>query len=648
MRGRLSLAAAAALLLFCNAPAPAQPPALPKDPDAWKAALVVLTPSPQSYNILSNFARLDFRVSFDILKSCWGRMQSPQIKHDLLDVFARQQPGHQDPFILKIIHMGATDPSLQVQNEALSLVQPFAFRNFATDYAAYLDWSARHVDQDPDTATRESLREVAAQLNRARGADFVRIAKELTFPDLGYPSFSGSYSTDSDIYARRRKMVDDAGILPALAKSLKPENETDVIVAALQPLRLLRTSEAFQRQSILPLIDPNEPRDVRIQALGIAATPENKWLAPILVKQLLETFPDPPGFDLLQPLATIADPSVIPTLVAMVLDGDTRDGTVNIGYVIGQMVGLPWDGSRDAAWWRTWWERNHMRFDQPGREAVLPKVTVRKRAVAVNIAPRIAFAVQTQLHHLPGDPMHAIGNDSGQSYVLVVPPGIQPGTGDPHDSDPGLIVVLPGGDGNGVTVTPFWTEVEEHAFKGRYIVALAVAPPHSPDQPSAWTTRSEAAKSHTPGPTAEQFADAIARSVVKEYRIRPDRVFLHGVSDSGPAVYSASVDEETPFRGFYILSSKFSSTQLPPLKPAKGRRYLIQHSQDDRVAPYWMAEAAQKLLLAQGAVVRLLPYQGNHGYNFQDDPFANIAKAVAWLEGPSPAKTGSKPAPHRP
>lgn len=132
----------------------------------------------------------------------------------------------------------------------------------------------------------------------------------------------------------------------------------------------------------------------------------------------------------------------------------------------------------------------------------------------------------------------------------------------------------------------------------------------------------------------------IVKDVAATQAVALDRVYLHGAADSGPVAYACSLEETTPFHGFYILASAFKSAQLPTLAHAKGRRYLIQHSKEDKVSPYWMAAAAQKLLSQHGAVARLLPYRGNHGYDFAEDIFAQMGVAIAWLEGTKPEEIG--------
>ena len=132
--------------------------------------------------------------------------------------------------------------------------------------------------------------------------------------------------------------------------------------------------------------------------------------------------------------------------------------------------------------------------------------------------------------------------------------------------------------------------------------------------------------------STEKFVAEIVQDVVASHAVDHNRVYLHGATDSGPTAYACSLDETTPFKGFYIFASAFKSANLPPLSRAKNRRYLIQHSSDDRTAPFIMAAAAQKILTEQGAVVRLEPYKGSHGYVFTDPNADPIGGAIEWLD----------------
>lgn len=76
--------------------------------------------------------------------------------------------------------------------------------------------------------------------------------------------------------------------------------------------------------------------------------------------------------------------------------------------------------------------------------------------------------------------------------------------------------------------------------------------------------------------------------------------------------------------------SVFKPDLLPPLEKAKGHAYFLYHSPDDRVCPFRMAEQAEKDLKKNGAVVKLMTYQGGHGW--RGDLYDNIRDGIEWLE----------------
>jgi predicted esterase len=76
--------------------------------------------------------------------------------------------------------------------------------------------------------------------------------------------------------------------------------------------------------------------------------------------------------------------------------------------------------------------------------------------------------------------------------------------------------------------------------------------------------------------------------------------------------------------------SVFKPDYLPPLKNARGHAYFIDHSPDDRICPFRMAEAAKKSLEEHGARVQLNVYEGGHGW--RGEIYARIKRGIRWLE----------------
>ena len=105
---------------------------------------------------------------------------------------------------------------------------------------------------------------------------------------------------------------------------------------------------------------------------------------------------------------------------------------------------------------------------------------------------------------------------------------------------------------------------------------------------------------------------------------------LPSLSSSGPAAYATSLQQETAITGSYVAMSVYNKKHLPPLSRAKGRAYYIEHSPDDKVCPFWMADRATKELAAAKARVEFSKYEGGHGW--RGNLYGRIRKAVVWLE----------------
>ena len=282
----------------------------------------------------------------------------------------------------------------------------------------------------------------------------------------------------------------------------------------------------------------------------------------------------------------------------------------------------------DGGWWHIWWDRNKASYPEDVQAVPFPKVMIRKSHEANG------FYIRRHAE------LHLLGDNPQRAYWLLCPaynaPAKEADGSAPPPSKPafGLIVALADGAGNGEDLTDFWQNAIQKSLKDGYFVALPIAPKWSAHQPAAWITQQNMAQVKEARFSTETFLRDIVKDIQARYPIDPNRLFLHGVGEGGLAAYACSLNDTTPFKGFYILSSPFKTAQLPPLTHARGRRYLIQQSKEDKVIPYFQAAAADELLRKQAAVVKLVPTAGEHGYKFADSPWEQVAQAITWLEAP--------------
>jgi predicted esterase len=434
------------------------------------------------------------------------------------------------------------------------------------------------------------------------------------------------FGETSDLAQVRRRAALEAGILNGLEKALAPPVPTNPTV--IYVVRNLQPDEAFVKRAVLPLTTKNSPQYIRYAAASILGAVKSAWASDLLFNMLMEDYPSSDSWIFLQALSTATDPHLIPKMIALLEADDSQDTAQLLNIALRKLTGSKIDRMHDGGWWHIWWDRNKTDFSEDVQAIPYPRVMVRKSIEANGFFIRR----RAELHLLDDDPQRA--------YWLLCPAYIAPTTAQngpvapPRKPSFGLIVGLADGVGNGEDLTDFWQEAIQKSLKDGYFVALPIAPKWSAKQPAAWLTQQSLAQVKEARFSTETFLHDVVKDVEGRYPIDPSRLFLHGVGDGGLAAYACSLNDNTPFKGFYVLSAPFKTAQLPALTHAKGRRYVIQASKDDKVTPFFQAAAADELLRKQAAAVKLVVTKGAHGYKFADMPWDQIAQDIAWLEAP--------------
>eukprot|EP00913_Durusdinium_trenchii_P008903 g8369.t1 len=175
----------------------------------------------------------------------------------------------------------------------------------------------------------------------------------------------------------------------------------------------------------------------------------------------------------------------------------------------------------------------------------------------------------------------------------------------------GLLLLLPGGSGD-ARFHPFVKRIRKHAVPDDLVVAQPVAFKWTEQQRIVWPT--EKNKVDKQEFSTEKFLDAIIKDVKGVHRIDPKRVYAMGWSSSGSAIYATALRKQSPLAGSYIMMSVYKPKYLPPVNNGRKQSFYIEHSPDDRICPFWMAEKAQKELKEAGARVKFATYRGGHGF----------------------------------
>lgn len=216
------------------------------------------------------------------------------------------------------------------------------------------------------------------------------------------------------------------------------------------------------------------------------------------------------------------------------------------------------------------------------------------------------------------------GDDENRRYFLIGPVA----DARPPKEGYGLVVILPGGDGS-AEFHPFVKRIYKHAVLAGYLAAQPIAVEWRAGQKVVWPT----ALSRVPGQkfTTEEFIRSVVADVKTAHKIDARKVFLLVWSSSGPAAYTESVAEGTPVTGAFIAMSVFRPQLLGKFPSVKGKRYYLYHSQEDRVCPFRMVQAAEKFLKAKGAEVQMATYKGGHGWG-SPTVFPDIHRGLQWLD----------------
>ena len=234
----------------------------------------------------------------------------------------------------------------------------------------------------------------------------------------------------------------------------------------------------------------------------------------------------------------------------------------------------------------------------------------------------VSAVAQDDVADIPSKKLQA-GGDSNKTYFLI-----GPRTGEkPPDEGYKLLIVLPGGDGS-EAFHPFVKRIYKHALPEGYLVVQLVAVKWTPEQQIVWPHK----KNTVPEMkfSTEEFVEAVVADVREKHKVTEKHVFTLSWSSGGPAAYAISLQQKKTVTGSYIAMSVFNKTLSALSAHAKGHAYYIEHSPDDKVCPFWMANWAKRELTQAGAKVNLSTYKGGHGW--KGNVYERIRKAIKWLE----------------
>lgn len=253
-------------------------------------------------------------------------------------------------------------------------------------------------------------------------------------------------------------------------------------------------------------------------------------------------------------------------------------------------------------------------------------------AVVLGAALLAASGQEDDVADVPCEDLKA-GGDKDQRFFLI---GGGKGAKAPEGGFK-LAVIMPGGAGT-ADFNPFVKRIWKEALSEDYLVAQPVAVKWTDDQQIVWPTKKNPVKGMKF--STEEFVDAVIKDAAGRHKINPRFIFTFSWSSSGPAAYAISLQDKKAVTGSFVAMSVFKPDFLPPLKNAKGHAYFIDHSREDKVCPFRMAEQARDDLGRAGATVEFSEQEGGHGWT--GDVYGRMRKGFSWLEKNAAAPPSKK------
>ena len=325
---------------------------IPASPQLWLSRFEQAADWREALAIAQELAKLDPDASLAVLQ---------EIFHDIPDANHRRQV--LKPFCfdgglanaLDVLDLAATDPSLEVRDAGFLFLKDYAFQDFTGDPQAYAAWHATYSGRPLEDVLRENLAALNRRLSTASAEELLQQFKSVRRIDL---------RTGKNEGIDLRNLLLEAGIEQAVARRVRVDEDPTVAAEALRWLHNLEAREATLREVALPIVQNAALYDPKLQSAAYHALgrPGFDWAVDPIVKQMANIPIAADSLSLASPasaLAEIGDPSVIPTLIGMIVADDGYATCYGVGYFgLSKLTGIDYDESHDAAFWVDWWERN--------------------------------------------------------------------------------------------------------------------------------------------------------------------------------------------------------------------------------------------------------------------------------------------------
>jgi predicted esterase len=566
-----------------------------------------------------------------VVQQAWPRIKIQEVKTGILKAFAfgKALAPKKHPKILAVLHLGMTDPDPEIQRYAASYLQEYAKEDFTGAPDRYAAWYRQFGDKSPEEVIRlnnarvpDNLKEQLEEMSDAFRAGEIRTVQSLaakigeTEHPYAIPTLIGVIDADNSydtVYG-----VGYFGLRHPTGVSYSPYHD------GAWWRRWWETNKAKFPKEVARLTIPEFPKTEH----GKTHEPFPEDMDSLegklrFLHRVLAGDARTELSDLAREIAEHKNPAAIPVLIGLIEADNTYDTIYGVGYFgLGELTGVTYEESHDGKWWRRWWNENKAKYPAEVRNIPIPDFS---KQVSEWKAARNSKRNQDALADVADVPAQklSVGSNEKMRYFLIGP---NKNAAAPKEGYK-LLVVMPGGDG-GEDFHPFVRRLHKNSLSDEFLTVQPVAFNWTPQQQIVWPTRTNQVEGQEF--STEDFVEAVIRDASQKHPVDKNSVFTLSWSSSGPAAYALSLAENTPVKGSYIAMSVFKPDTLPPMTAARGHAYFLDHSPDDQICPFRMAQAAEKALKENGAAALLNTYDGGHGWH--GDIYARVQEGIEWLE----------------
>lgn len=312
-----------------------------------------------------------------IAEAVWPQIKIQGVKTGLLKAFAFGK----HPLVLRVLHLGMTDPDPEVRRYAETYLRPLAMRTFDGNAAAYQAWYKENGSKPIDAlrsigdnrlpeTTETLLKKLQEEYPKRKVWDYARALAEIgdprTIPTMiGVIDADNSYDT---IYG-----VGYFGLGCAKMREVTGVNYSAYHDGAWWRRWWAANKVQFPKEvQGIPIPDlpktENGKKHVPFPAELDTLDGKLKRLRKMFEKGQLRELSGLAG-----EIGDQKDPKAIPLMIGIIDADNSYDTVYGVGYFgLGFITGVRYSEFHDGAWWRRWWAANKKNYPADVRALTIP------------------------------------------------------------------------------------------------------------------------------------------------------------------------------------------------------------------------------------------------------------------------------------